>query len=207
MGSLVKKLKEIQIIAALISFFAVIIAALITGVCAILGQPIINISVGQTPIAVITPSATSTYTPTVTASPTAMPEFLTILGNLDPDVSVTRYNCPMPAIYRIKIESGSYFPNSTGWRTVLLIFPDKNVEWSTEYVIDPQPDKAVWIGDFGANIEGTPDGASQSEMENLNTGNWYTDVFCQNSLLIVPMDIRGQYRDNQGAVSISIQRK
>ncbi len=175
-----------DIIVAIISVVGLIIAAIV-------GQPIINNYINQSPssppsatststlIPTSTATATATFTPTPIFTPSPTAEILTTQSNVEPEANVTQYVCTTPGTYRIKIEENLSSTNNTGSPMVLLIFPDENI-WSVRYVIEPRQDASI---------------VSQE----------YTDVFCQNSLLIVPMEIEGQEGNMQGQVNVSIQRK
>jgi hypothetical protein len=161
---------------------------------------------------------TSTPLPTDTAVPAAIPapvEF-TINGNADPDKGVTRFDCPTPGSYEVRYENGAYFVNSKyGWRTVILILVDRPFQWSTKYVIDPQPDNDYFVGNYGAG-DGVQFGYPTSQ-EAQAAYQASATIDCQSYMLLMPMDIRGAYNGekssanfddlNRGSVTITIEKK
>jgi hypothetical protein len=176
-----------------------------------------------------TPSLTMVPTEIPTLLPTASPttiDFLEIAGDAgaaqnNGTETGTVYVCPTSGTYILKIMDGAYttWPNGIGqyngqWRTYLLVYVNKDIDqiWGRTEIGSPEGTNFVQpirrdINDLSLGFLEDRINGSKDQAENDGRGQ-IAILHCETSwkLLFMPFDEKGYYSDNEGTVSLSIER-
>lgn len=128
------------------------------------------------------------------------------------------FNCPVSGRYEIKYVGGAYSVDDERkyWRTVILIFVDEEIQWGTNssgqvcsYDDGNQPcprnlainpfEVLDFVGNFRpleTENRALTEPAQKSSLQ----------VSCNNVILLISMDDKNSYHNNNGSVTIQIQK-